>query len=55
MNTFGTFAVATIAINNQNLVTRTATIAVHNGHEEKDEYYDSNHNKIERFHVLYVV
>ena len=54
MNTFGTFAVATITINNQNLVTGTATIAVDNGHKEEDEYYDSNHKKIERFHIQFI-
>ena len=50
VHTFGTLAVTTIAINHQNLVTGAATIAINNGHEEEDEYDDSNHNKIEGFH-----
>jgi hypothetical protein len=52
MHTLGTLAVAAIAIDNQYLVTRTATIAVDDGHEKEDEYDDSNHDKIERFHNL---
>ena len=52
MHTLGTLAVAAIAIDNQYLVTRAATIAVDDGHEKEDEYDDSNHDKKERFHNL---
>ena len=51
MHTLGTLAVATITIDNQYLITWAATIAVDDGHEEEDEYDDSNHNKIEGFHI----